>query len=82
METSKLYSLLGEYIKKTEETDELRIFNGFCSYLGRTCGIYVTEENAEGILTAVFRHLASGFPLRKYCVLREEGGTVHFCTAD
>lgn len=62
METSKLYSLLGEYIKKTEE---LRIFNGFCSYLGRTCGIYVTEENAEGILTAVFRQKASGFPLRK-----------------
>ena len=61
METSKLYSLLGEYIKKTEETDELRI----CSYLGRTCGIYVTEENAEGILTAVFRQKASGFPLRK-----------------
>lgn len=65
METSKLYSLLGEYIKKTEETDELRIFNWFCSYLGRTCGIYVTEENAEGILTAVFRQKASGFPLRK-----------------
>ncbi len=57
--------LLGECIKKTEETDELRIFNGFCSYLGRTCGIYVTEENAEGILTAVFRQKASGFPLRK-----------------
>ena len=64
-EFETLKSSLGEYIKKTEETDELRIFNGFCSYLGRTCCIYVTEENAEGILTAVFRQKASGFPLRK-----------------
>lgn len=65
MEASKLYSLLGEYIKKTKETDELCIFNGFCSYLGRTCRIYVTEKNAEGILTAIFRQKASGFPLRR-----------------
>lgn len=65
METKELYSLLGEYIKNSKETDELCIFNGFCSYLKRIHCTYVTEKNAGDILTAIFRQKASGFPLRK-----------------
>lgn len=65
MGSGKLYSLLGEYIKNSNETDELCIFNGFCAQVGRTAHCHITEESAEGILTAIFRQKMTGFPLRK-----------------
>ena len=64
MGSGKLYSLLGEYIKNSRETDELCIFNGFCAQIGRTENCHITEESAEGILTAIFRQKTAGFPLR------------------
>lgn len=60
-----VFIFLDEYLKKSNSTDAIVIFNGFCNYLWEKSNYCLNEDEAHFVFITICRQRKADFPVRK-----------------